>query len=91
AVRDLLMAVWTPARAQADADAEKLADMMRADGVNGPLAPWDWRYYAAKREAAEHDIDQATLKPYLGLDAVLAAAFDVAGRLFGLSFHPIEA
>ena len=91
AVRDLLMAVWTPARAQAEADAARLAEMMRTDGVNGPLEPWDWRYYAAKREAAEHDLDQATLKPYLGLDTIVAAAFDVAGRLFGLTFHPIEA
>ena len=31
------------------------------------------------------------LKPYLGLDNIVAAAFDVAGRLFGLTFHPIEA
>ena len=52
AVRDLLMAVWAPARAQAEADAARLAELMRADGVNGPLEPWDWRYYAAKREAA---------------------------------------
>ena len=63
---------------------------MRADGVNGALEPWDWRYYAAIRQAREHDFDQAALKPYLPLDAVLAAAFDVAGRLFGLSFHPVE-
>jgi peptidyl-dipeptidase Dcp len=91
AVRDLLMAVWGPARAQAEADAGRLAEMMREDGVNGALEPWDWRYYAAKREAAEHDLDQATLKPYLVLDNVIAAAFDVAGRLFGLSFHPVSA
>jgi peptidyl-dipeptidase Dcp len=91
AVRDLLMAVWAPARAQAEADAGRLEELMRDDGVNGPLEPWDWRYYAAKREALEHDLDPAVLKPYLVLDNVLAAAFDVAGRLFGLGFHPIEA
>ena len=91
AVRDLLMAVWAPARAQAEADAARLEELMRADGVNGALEPWDWRYYAAIRQAREHDFDQAALKPYLQLDNVLAAAFDVAGRLFGLSFHPIEA
>ena len=85
------MAVWDPARAKAEADAGVLEEMMRADGVNGPLEPWDWRYYAAKRQAREHDFDEAVLKPYLGLDAVREAAFDVAGRLFGLSFTPIEA
>jgi len=91
AVRDLLMAVWAPARAKAEADAAVLEEMMRGDGVNGPLEPWDWRYYAAKRQAAEHDFDEAVLKPYLALDAVREAAFDVAGRLFGLSFVPVDA
>ncbi len=36
-VRDLLMNVWGPAKARADADAEILAAMMAEDGVNGPL------------------------------------------------------
>jgi peptidyl-dipeptidase Dcp len=90
AVRDLLMAVWTPARAQADRDAERLAAMMRADGINGDLEPWDWRYYAEKRRQAEHDLDEAAVKPYLSLDAMIAAAFDCAHRLFGLEFRPLD-
>lgn len=89
-VRDLLMAVWEPAKAQAEADAEKLAKMMADDGVNGPLEPWDWRYYSEKRRKAEHDLDEAELKPYLSLDAMIAAAFDCANRLFGLSFAPLD-
>ncbi|QXT40524.1 M3 family metallopeptidase [Gymnodinialimonas ceratoperidinii] len=89
-VRDLLMAVWEPAKAQAEADAEKLEAMMAEDGVNGPLEPWDWRYYSEKRRRAEHDLDEAELKPYLSLDAMIAAAFDCAHRLFGLSFKPLD-
>ena len=46
AVRRLLMDVWEPAKAQANADAWVLTQMMQADGVNGALQPWDWRYYA---------------------------------------------
>lgn len=90
AVRDLLMAVWTPARARAEADAARLEELMRADGINGALEPWDWRYYAAIALAREHAFDQAALKPYLSLDGVREAAFDVAGRLFGLSFTPVD-
>jgi peptidyl-dipeptidase Dcp len=89
AVRDLLTAVWTPAQRRALADGEALAELMRADGINGPLEPWDWRYYARIRRAREHDLDEAALKPYLPLDGILAAAFDVGGRLFGLGFHAI--
>jgi len=90
AVRALLMAVWEPARARAEADAETLAALMRADGINAPLAPWDWRYYAARRQRTEHDLDADAVKPYLELDAIIAAAFDVAGRLFGLAFRRID-
>jgi peptidyl-dipeptidase Dcp len=91
AVRDLLMQVWQPAKAQADLDAQKLTDMMHADGVNGDLEAWDWRYYSEKRRAAEHDLDEAALKPYLQLDRMIEAAFDCSTRLFGLAFAPITA
>jgi peptidyl-dipeptidase Dcp len=90
-VRDLLMRVWAPARAAAEADAAALGAMLAEDGINGPLEPWDWRYYSERRRQALHDLDEAALKPYLALDALLAAAFDVAGRLFGLTFRPLDA
>ncbi len=89
-VRELLMAVWGPAKAQADADADVLTEMMQNDGVNGPLAAWDWRYYAEKRRKAEHDLDEAELKPYLQLDRMIEASFDCANRLFGLEFSPLD-
>ena len=90
AVRDLLMQVWDPAKAQADRDAGILEDMMHSDGVNGRLEPWDWRYYAEKRRKAEHDLDEAELKPYLQLDRMIEAAFACANRLFGLDFAPVD-
>ena len=90
AVRDLLMRVWTPARAKALADAAVLESLMHADGVNGDLEAWDWRYYSEKRRKAEHDLDEAALKPYLSLESMIAAAFDCASRLFGLTFTPLD-
>ncbi len=90
AVRDLLMAVWQPARARAEADAAVLTQMLQGEGVNGPLEPWDWRYYAEKRRKADHDLDEAALKPYLQLDRMIEAAFDCANRLFGLEFAPLD-
>jgi peptidyl-dipeptidase Dcp len=90
AVRDLLMRVWEPAKAKATEDAAVLEQMMQKDGINGPLEPWDWRYYSEKRRRAEHDLDEAVLKPYLSLNAMLAAQFDCATRLFGLEFRELE-
>ncbi|WP_430463108.1 M3 family metallopeptidase [Tabrizicola sp.] len=90
AVRGLLMRVWEPARKKALSDAAILEKMLHADGLSGPLEPWDWRYHSEKRRKAEHDLDEAALKPYLSLNAMLAAQFDCANRLFGLEFHEIE-
>ena len=90
AVRKLLMDVWGPAKARADADAQILTNMMQADGVNGDLEPWDWRYYSEKRRKAEHDLDEAELKPYLQLDRMIEASFACANRLFGLEFAALD-
>jgi peptidyl-dipeptidase Dcp len=90
AVRDLLMQVWDRARAKAMEDAAKLEALLQADGQPGPLQPWDWRYYAEKLRRAEHDLDEAALKPYLSLDNMIAAAFDCANRLFGLEFRALD-
>jgi peptidyl-dipeptidase Dcp len=90
AVEALLMRVWEPAVSTAQADQDKMAEMLRADGVNDAFAPWDWRYYAEKRRKAEHDLDEAELKPYLQLDQMIEAAFACANRLFGLSFRAVE-
>ena len=90
AVRGLLTRVWEPARAKALADQAVLEGMLRADGIAGPLEAWDWRYYSEKRRHAEHDLDEALLKPYLGLEAMLGAMFDCSTRLFGLEFRALD-
>ncbi|SFL37717.1 peptidyl-dipeptidase Dcp Metallo peptidase. MEROPS family M03A [Loktanella salsilacus] len=90
AVRDLLMQVWAPAKASAEADAEKLTALLHADSIAGPLEPWDWRYYSEKRRQAEHDLDEAALKPYLQLDRMIESSFACATRLFGLQFEPFD-
>ncbi len=90
-VEELLTEVWNTAKKRADADGAHLSAMMQEDGVNAELAPWDWRYYAERKRRAEHDLDEAEVKPYLTLDAMLGAVFDVAHRLFGLEFEAFEA
>ena len=85
AVRGLLERVWVPAKAKALADASVLEGMMGG----GTLEAWDWRFYSEQRRKAEHDLDEAALKPYLGLEAMLAAQFDCANRLFGLEFKAL--
>jgi peptidyl-dipeptidase Dcp len=86
AVRSLLERVWKPARARAVADRDALQALVAEEGDNFALAPWDWRYYAEKLRQRRANFDDAAIKPYLALDHMIAAAFDCANRLFGLSF-----
>lgn len=86
AVMELLEPVWARAVEKAAQDETELARLAAADGRNDGIEPWNWRYYAEKLRAERYAFDEAELKPYLVLDNVIEACFDVAGRLFGLSF-----
>jgi peptidyl-dipeptidase Dcp len=86
AVRGLLERVWKPARARALADREEMQALIATEGGNFALASWDWRYYAEKLRLQRANFDDDAIKPYLTLDNMIAAAFDCATRLFGITF-----
>ncbi len=90
AVDRLLGEVWGHARRKAGEEREALAAAARGQGSNAPIAASDWRYWAEKVRKERFDLDEAQLRPYLQLDNVIAAAFDCATKLFGLTFTPRE-
>jgi peptidyl-dipeptidase Dcp len=90
AARGLLQQVWTRAREKALADRDALQTLIAEEGGNFKLEPWDWRYYAEKLRQARYDLDESEIKPYFQLDHMIEAAFATAGRLFGLSFTPVD-
>ena len=86
AAEELLRQVWEPAKHKADEERADLAAAALADGLNQGIEPWDWRYYAEKVRQQKYALDEAAVKPYFVLDNIVEAAFDTAGRLFGLRF-----
>jgi peptidyl-dipeptidase Dcp len=86
AVERLLREVWQPAKAKARDETAALEATARAEGLNEPIQAWDWRYYAEKVRQKKYDLDEAEVKPYFVLDNMVAAAFDTATRLFGVTF-----
>ena len=86
AVQQLLLQVWQPAKDKARRELAALEATAHAEGLNEPIEPWDWRYYAEKVRQAEYDLNEAEVKPYFVLDNLVQAAFDTAGRLFSLKF-----
>jgi peptidyl-dipeptidase Dcp len=90
AARELLDEVWGRARAKAAGERAALQALVAQEGGNFALAPHDWRYYTEKLRKAKYDLDEAEIKPYFQLDKMIEAAFETAGRLFGLSFKPVN-
>ncbi len=90
AVQQLLGEVWPRALKTVQAEQQALMDLRQAQSAPGqtlgPIEPWDWRYWAEKVRRERYAIDDAEVKPYFALERVAAAAFDCAGRLFGLQF-----
>ncbi|MFT5180614.1 MAG: peptidyl-dipeptidase Dcp [Alphaproteobacteria bacterium] len=86
-VRSLLETVWEKARDRAAEEAADLSKLIAAEGRNHDVAPWDWRHYSEKVRAARYDFNEAEVKPYLQLEQMIAAAFDTAEKLFGITFR----
>ena len=84
AVNDLLMTVWAKAAARAADEEKDIAALIAEEGRNHEVMPWDWRHYAEKIRTRKFDFSETELKPYLQLEKIIAACFDVAGRLFGI-------
>ena len=75
--------------ANAQAEEAEIAKVMAADGVEGPVQPWDWEYYAEKVRAARYALDAAEVAPYFELDRVFNDAMGYSmNQLFGVTFKP---
>ena len=86
AVTALLTKAWEPAKEKASADRIALVAMARSLGEPLDVAAWDWRYLAEKVRQQRFQLDDAQVKPYFALDNMIAAMFDCANRLFGITF-----
>jgi peptidyl-dipeptidase Dcp len=89
-VRELLETAWAPAKAQAERERTRLAQMAAKEGANIAIEAWDWRHYAERVRAADYGIDEAVIKNYFPLDRVIEAAFATAHRLFGLTITEVK-
>ena len=84
---DFLLQVWRPGLERAK---EERADMQAMIGDDFTFAAHDWWHYSEKVRKARFDVDENELKPYFDLEAVRGGAFEMANRLFGLTFEPVD-
>ncbi|PCH73723.1 MAG: peptidase M3 [Flavobacteriaceae bacterium] len=68
---------------------KELQDFARKDGIE-TLEKWDSAYYAEKLKKDLFNLDDEALKPYFQLDNVVAGAFEIAQKLYGLNFEEVS-
>ena len=54
------------------------------------LMPWDFSFYAEKHRIEKYDLSDEHLKPYFQLEHCINAIFDLANRLYGLTFNEMN-
>ena len=84
---DFLLRVWRPGLERAK---EERADMQAMIGDEFTFAAHDWWHYSEKVRKARFDLDENETKPYFDLQNVRAGAFEMANRLFGVTFEPVD-
>lgn len=89
-VMDFLHNLWKYSLPKAKAEAKELQAMMDKEGKGEKLEAWDWWYYTEKLRKEKYSLDEEELKPYFKLENVRDGAFDVAGKLFGVTFTPMS-
>ncbi|PJR04652.1 M3 family metallopeptidase [Avrilella dinanensis] len=74
----------------AEKELKELTDFaQQTDGIS-QLQKWDSSYYAEKLKKQKFQLDDELLKPYFELNNVLNGAFEVARRLYGITFKQVN-
>lgn len=68
-------------------DVDEVKKYAKENGFTEEMMPWDFSYWSEKYQEAKYSLNEELLKPYFQLDTVVNAAFDLAGRLYGLTFE----
>ena len=85
-VNDLLDKVWEPALSRAKQEVQEMQELIDSEDGDFKFAAWDWWHYSEKIRQNKYDFTEAEVKPYFSERKVLAGAFDVANKLFQISF-----
>lgn len=83
----LLEKLWKPGLKRAKEERAAMQKMIDDEGGDFKLRSWDWWYYAEKVKKAKYDLDEEMLRPYFQMENVRKGVFDLASRLFGITFE----
>ncbi len=69
---------------------EEIKEIAKRLGADFEVEAWDFSYYGEKLKNEKFSINDELLKPYFKLENVLNGAFDIAEKLYDITFHKRE-
>lgn len=86
-VMNFLHQLVEPSKVGAVAEAAALQEIIKDNGGDFELKPWDWNYYAEILRKKMYELNSDLIRPYFELDNVLQkGVFYAANQLYGLTF-----
>lgn len=90
-VNEFLNKLLEPALPKAKQEVAELNTYAKAHGfTEDEIMPWDFSFYSEKLRAEKYDLRDEQLKPYFQLDHCINAIFDLAYKLYGLTFTELN-
>ncbi|SMD34474.1 peptidyl-dipeptidase Dcp [Reichenbachiella faecimaris] len=81
-LNDLLKKAWPKAKEEV----EELKAYIKKLGDNIALERWDWAFYSQKLKNEKYQLDDEMLRPYFQMEKAVDGIFEVAKKLYGLTF-----
>ena len=89
-VYDLLDQLYDKAYPVAANEVAELRTFAEAEDGIEEIQSWDYAYYSEKMKKMMFDFDEEELRPYFKSENVVKGVFEIANRLYGISFEAIN-
>lgn len=85
-VTELLCDLFEAGHPHALKDKAAVEQVAVENGLNEPLQRWDWSFYSEILRKKQYNLTDEMTKPYFELESVINAVFNLATKLYGLTF-----
>lgn len=83
---NLLMQIWKPAVDRVHQEVAEMQQVVDDEKGGFKIEPWDYYYYAEKVRQRKYALNEDDVKAYFHVDSVAKGIFNMAGRLYGVTF-----
>lgn len=86
AVDSFMNEMWAAALRKAKNELEEMKQFAYRYNKTTTIEACDWAYWSEKVRKAKYDVDESVISQYFVLENVMNGMFDVANKLYGLTF-----